>query len=222
MKNLYRIVALSLLTTTLVFRISGCKENDNTQTATQTNSTTGIVFSDSFSGNSTNWLTYTDDSGYVKLQDGALHVLNYTEGEYSSDTYPGLSYSDFILEVDMTFVAGSTDNWQSVLARYSNDLLYYFDISADGYYDIGIWNDNNYEYTPLVETTFSEYILQGNKTNRVRVECVGSLLSLTVNGHLLSTVTDSTCKTGEVGLEVSAMDGTYTEVAFDNFVIYSP
>jgi hypothetical protein len=222
MKIFYRTIALGLLTIALIFTVSGCNIIGKTQTPTQTVTTGEILYSDSFSGTSTSWLTYTDDSGYVKLQDGALHVLNYTEGEYSSDTYPNKSFTDFILEVDMTFIAGSTDNWQSILARYSNDLLYYFDISADGYYAIGIWDDKEWEYTSLVETTYSDYILKGTKTNRVRVECIGTTLKLIVNGHLLSTVTDSTCKTGEVGLEVSSMDGEYTEVAFDNFVIYRP
>jgi hypothetical protein len=220
MKIFYRITILSLLTIALIFTATGCNIIGKTQTTAQT--TAEILYSDSFSGSTTNWITYSDDSGYVKLQDGALYVLNYYEGEYSSDTYPNLTYTDFILEVDMTFIGGSSDNWQSVVARYSNELCYYFDISADGYYAIGIWNDATWEYTGLAETTYSAHILQGNKTNRVRVECVGSRLSLTVNGHLLSSVTDSTCKTGEVGLEVSAMDGTYTEVAFDNFVIYKP
>jgi hypothetical protein len=222
MKNFYRIVAPFLLTIALIFTAAGCNITGNTQTSTQANTTGDILYSDSFSGSSTNWLTYTEDFGWVKLQDGALHILNYTEGEYSSDTYPDLSYADFILEVDMTFVEGSTDNWQSVVGRYSDGLCYYFDISADGYYAIGFWDDEEWDYTGLVETTYSDYILQGNKTNRVRVECIGTSLSLTVNGHKLAQVTDSTCKTGEVGLEVSSMDGTYTVVAFDNFVIYAP
>jgi hypothetical protein len=222
MKFVYWMPVLIMLTIMLIFTVTGCNGKTTTPATTQANPTGEIVFSDSFSGTNTNWLTYSEDYGYVNLQDGALHILNYTNSDYSCDTYPYLSFTDFILEVDMTFIEGSTNNWQSVMARYSGDSLYYFDISADGYYSIGIWDDTAYEYDSLVETTYSEYILQGRNTNTVRVECIGNSLSLTVNGHILAQVTDSTCTTGEVGLEVSSMDGDYSKVSFDNFVIYTP
>ncbi len=135
-----------------------------------------IVFSDSFSGTNTNWLTYSEDYGYVNLQDGALHVLNYTNSDYSCDTYPDLSFTDFILEVDMTFIEGSTNNWQSVMARYSGDSLYYFDISADGYYSIGIWDDTAYEYDSLVENhLFRIYSSKAGTRTRKRSNASGTV-----------------------------------------------
>lgn len=64
--------------------------------------------------------------------------------------------------------------------------------------------------------------------NIVRVECVGSDLSFSVNGHLLANVSDSTFAGGDVGLGASLPVGTsvsesqFTEVAFDNIIITAP
>ncbi len=56
----------------------------------------------------------------------------------------------------------------------------------------------------------------------MRVECEGNTLRLYANGHLLSEVTDSTFSNGYVGLGVTSLAGSYSEAAFDNFVITAP
>jgi hypothetical protein len=225
MKHSMKIAVSVILITILALTFSGCSGNVVTQTVTVTEEASyeGIMYYESFNENATNWTIYTNDSGSVALKDGALHILNYTNDDgYSCETYPNISLTDFILVVEMTFVGGSQDNIQSVIGRYSDDKCYYFDISAEGYYAIGYWDDIAYEYTALLEPAYSDYILQGNNTNTVRVECIGTSLSLTVNGHLLAQINDSTCTTGYVGLELASMDGEYTEVAYDNFFVYEP
>jgi hypothetical protein len=69
----------------------------------------------------------------------------------------------------------------------------------------------------------SAYIDQGKGViNLIHIECIGSSLSLSVNGHLLATVTDATFTGGDIGLGAAASGDTFTEVVFDNIVVREP
>jgi len=75
----------------------------------------------------------------------------------------------------------------------------------------------------LVAPTSSSHINLGQGvTNSVHIECIGNRLSLSVNGHLLVEVTDGSLQSGDIGLEVNALNVTFSEVAFDNLVVYAP
>lgn len=192
-----------------------------TATITQTTSLSQeILYSDYFDQIPSNWTTYSDIDGYATVKDGAIYIKNYTDSDGACDSYPGESFSDFALEVEMTFVGGVDLNWQSVICRYSEATYYTFNISADGYYAIYLVNSADI-YT-LTEPAYSDYIQQGNSTNMVRIECIGNNLSLIVNDQMLAHVIDSASSSGEIGLAVYSMDGVYSEVSFDNLVVYSP
>ena len=75
----------------------------------------------------------------------------------------------------------------------------------------------------LVAPTYSTYINLGwDVVNLIHVECIGSSLSLSVNGHLLETVTDTTLSGGDICLAANSLAGSFTEVAFDNIVVTEP
>ena len=59
-------------------------------------------------------------------------------------------------------------------------------------------------------------------SNLIHIECIGSSLSLSVNGYLLRQVTDTTFTGGDIALAAEAQAGTFTEVAFDNIVVSEP
>ena len=62
----------------------------------------------------------------------------------------------------------------------------------------------------------------GNSTNNLRAECVGSRLSLYVNGTLVIEANDADIASGDVGLMAGTFDQSSTEVLFDNFVVRKP
>ena len=76
--------------------------------------------------------------------------------------------------------------------------------------------------TMLRTPTSSSHIKTGlGVTNNVRVECIGNSLTLYVNGFSVVQVSDNTLVSGIVGLDVESTGGEYTEVAFDNVVIWT-
>lgn len=224
------IVLASLLTIVLVIGSVGYggKQTGPVPSPTLTPTPAPVLFEDDFSNDASGWDTYSDEYGAAFYQDGWLHVRNNASNEYADYSYAHQYFTDFVLQVETKLVDGSEDNWHFVTARHSGAGNYYnFGISADGYYLVEKWVDGL--RTEFREPTLSIYIKQGKGViNIVRVECVGSDLSLSVNGHLLADVSDATFTGGDIALSASLPVGTsvsesqFTEVAFDNIIITAP
>jgi uncharacterized repeat protein (TIGR02543 family) len=205
-------------TTTTIIMDSDKSVTANFKTAGPT-----ALFSDDFSQDTGVWDIFSDADGEASYENGWLHVTNYTAAGHSTASHANQNFTDFILEVDMKLVAGTIDNWQSVVFRYSGaDAYYSAEISADGYYEMQLWVGETLHN--LVHPTASSHIHQGQgAVNSVRIECVGNRLSLSVNGHLLAEVFDDTLTSGNIALEVDSISGgTFSEVAFDNLVVTEP
>ena|GEM_PF-763356 len=181
-----------------------------------------ILFSDDFSDEADGWDTYTAEYGSVFYESGWLHLTNNNPAEFVTGTWAGEYFTDFVLEIETKLVAGTESNWHIVECRYvDNRHCYRFGISADGYYFIGKFVDGN--WIGLEAATYSSYIHQGfGAVNLLHIECIGSNLGLSVNGHLLDRLTDTSFSGGDVVLGASALSGTFTEVAFDNIVVTEP
>jgi len=184
--------------------------------------TPGVLFSDDFSNETGDWDIYSDDFGSVFYEDGWLHLINNNPADFATGTWADQHFTDFILEVETKLVAGTDSNWHMVQCRYQDSNNYYrFGTSADGYYFISKFVNRN--WIGLASVTYSSYINQGvDAINLIRIECIGSNLSLSVNGHLLWQGTDDTFTGGDIVLVADANAGTFTEIAFDNIVVSEP
>jgi len=197
-------------------------DSDKSVTANFVTAGPTVLFSDDFSQDTGDWDIYSDSRGEVFYESGWLHVLNYTTSPIDTQTMLDGYFTDFVLEVDTKLVDGTDNNWHGVVCRYQDDGNFYvFDISADGYYFISRFIDD--EQTAIADVTPSSYINQGwDVVNTIYIECIGSSLSLWVNGHLLVTVTDNSFSSGDIGLLATSWEGSLSEIAFDNLVIIEP
>ena len=197
-------------------------DSDKSVTAYFTEVGPTVSFSDDFSQNTGVWDTFSASEGSVFYENGWLHLINYTDATLDTGTLAHQYFTDFILEVETKLVDGADDNWHGVTFRYKDDANYYdFNISADGYYYLAKWIND--EQIQLAGPTRSSYINQGlGAVNLVHIECIGSSLSLSVNGHTLKTVTDTTFSAGDMGLSATSWAGSLSEIAFDNIVVTEP
>lgn len=205
-------ISLILVLSLTLLGAAGCKSDEP-----------DALFSDDFSRDNGDWEVFSDNNGKVFYEGGWFHLINYTTAPYDTQSMmTEQDFSDFILEVEVKLIDGTDDNWQGVVGRYQDDGNYYvFNISADGYYYISRFLEH--EQLALAEATQSSYINLGWDTvNTMYIECVGNKLKLSVNGHLLASVTDNTFSDGEIGLQVTSWSGDFSEVAFDNLVISEP
>ena len=181
----------------------------------------GVLFSDDFSDESSGWDTFDVSNGQAIYRDGYFYMKDYTDDWtiYSESQH---YFTDFVLEAETWLAGGTDDNWYGVMCRYMNsDNFYAFLIRSDGRYGIEKAVDGN--RATLIEPTYSSYINQGmDAVNLIHIACIGSSLSLSVNGHLLATVTDDSFTDGDIALVADAVGGTFTEVAFDNIIVTEP
>jgi len=181
-----------------------------------------VLFYDDFSQDTGDWDIFSDSDGKVFYENGWLHITNYTTATIDTVTLVDGYFTDFVLEVETQLVDGTDDNWHGIVCRSQDvDNYYAFGVSADGYYYLAEFI--NGEQIAVEPISFSSHINQGwDVTNFIHIECIGSSLSLSVNGHSLINVTDTSFSGGEIGLLSTSLGGSFSEIAFDNLVITEP
>jgi hypothetical protein len=132
-------------------------------------------------------------------------------------------FTDTIIEADVNMVEPGKDGTVGLICRYQDSSnLYDFSIRSDGTYMIGKFVDGSYEWL-LDDWTPSEYLKVGEPASyHLRVACVEDTLSLSVDGHPLATVTDSSFRKGDVGVSAGTFDDPLLLATFDNFIVMRP
>ena len=127
------------------------------------------------------------------------------------------------MEVDATKTSGPDNNGFGLICRFQdNDNFYYFMVSSDGYQVIGKYQGGQNQYLSAEKMQPTDAVTAGSATNHVRGDCQGSTLTLYANGQQLSSITDTSFTSGDVGLIVGTFDEPNVGVSFDNFVVYQP
>lgn len=182
----------------------------------------GMLFYDDFTSPDPGWWTGSDDDGEVWFEDGELRILNWTESEFVMNTEPGRWFEDVDITVESRLVDGSDDNWHDVMCRrQSADDYYIAGYSADGY--VKMLANYAGELTYYLDIEQSSIVKQGTDVvNAMQLICSGSTISFYLNGQLVGEFTDDVLAEGDMGFAVSSMDGTYSDVAFDNLEVVVP
>jgi hypothetical protein len=184
---------------------------------------TDVLFSDDFSTTDNKWDQATDPSRTTDYYNDAYRI---TVNDTYSDAWanPGKeNFTDVRIEVDATKNGGPDDNDFGIIFRYVDEEQFYYGVvSSDGYNGIMKMTFDGGKPIGQENMLESDKIIQGAATNRIRFDCVGSTLTLYVNGTQLDQQTDSDLTTGNVGL-VSGTFGTGgVDILFDNFYVYKP
>jgi hypothetical protein len=182
----------------------------------------GVLFKDDFSDPTSGWMQGEDEFGKTEYMDGSFRIL-VTSDVTGKVSILRLFFTDVVIEVDATMVAGPDDNDYGVICRYQDENnFYFFEISSDGYYSIGKYKENQLQLIGMEKMQTSDVIRQGQATNRIRATCNGSLLGLSVNGYELLEVEDVDFNAGDVGLIAGTFETPGTDILFDNFKVLKP
>jgi hypothetical protein len=181
-----------------------------------------VLFYDDFSNPASGW----------KQNSGELGETVYVEGQYSitvkSANYdlwsnPSINYSDTKIEVDTVRLGGPENNRFGVQCRYVDVDNYYFAvISSDGYYGIGKVVKGKQTFIPQNGMQVTDKIFAGSAVNHIRFDCIGTRLTLYLNGDYVDSVEDTDLKAGDVGLLAGAFEEKEVKIYFDNFVVFQP
>jgi hypothetical protein len=223
-KNFYfLLLVLSLTLATLACGlVSGSDEPVSPESESAPGPADDILFSDDFSNPNSGWDQVNSSEGVTDYANGVYRIFVNTD---NTDVWanPSLNFTDTIIEVEATKVGGPDDNDFGIQCRYQDTgNFYFFIISSDGFYGIGITQDGTQSLLGADKLQPSDDINLGNTTNNIRVDCVGNTLTLFVNGTQLISVQDDTFASGDVGLLAGTYDEIGTDIHFDNFVVTAP
>jgi hypothetical protein len=184
-----------------------------------------VIFADAFvSGQTGEWLVEGDDAGRTAVLNEQLiiSVKDPNLLQYTTLSEPLLA--DFVLEADVTQLAGDLESSYGLLFRMqSPEQFYRFDITGSGLYVMERHNSDGTWTRFLDDWVESGAIKQGlTVTNRLKVVAQGPLLSFYVNDQLLQQVNDASYAAGQIALDAGTFGRGGLEVAFDNVVVRKP
>jgi hypothetical protein len=126
------------------------------------------------------------------------------------------------MEVDAGKLGGPDENRIGLICRYTGDDYYFFLISSDGFYGIGIYKSGQAVLLGQSEMQTNSNIKTGLAVNHLRADCAGDKFTFYVNGFQVASVQDATLKSGDVGLLAGTFVQPGVDVIFDNFVALKP
>ncbi len=185
--------------------------------------TSNILFWDDFTDTNKKWNQVTGASGSTDYYNGAYRITVSVPAQEAWANPWNQSFTDTRSEVDTAPNGGPDDNDFGIICRYVNAQQFYFGaISSDGYY--GIMKMTASGIVQLGETAMkeSDRVSHGPAVNHLRFDCIGSTLSLYVNGFLLDQQTDVEYASGNVGLLAGTFATPGTDILFDNFYVFKP
>lgn len=180
-----------------------------------------LIFEDDFSDPSTGWDRQAAAQGMMDYSSGAYRMLvSAAQTNFWSTAKKDLA--DVRLEVDEGKLGGPDENRVGLICRYSGGDYYFFIVTHDGFYGIGMFKDGETTLLGQSEMQTHAIINRGTNINHLRADCVGDALTFYVNGEQVAAVHDSTLTHGDVGLLTGTFSQPGVDMIFDNFVVIQP
>jgi hypothetical protein len=185
-----------------------------------------LLFEDNFSDRTSGWDRQGANEGLMDYYSGGFRMLvNSSQANFWST--PHKDVADVRVEVDEGKLGGPDENRVGLICRYSGSSFYFFMITHDGYYGIGLFSGDQasggqMELIGQEEMQTSPVINRGTNVNHLRADCIGDTLSLYVNGEQVAQVQDARLSHGDVGLLAGTFSQPGADIIFDNFVLIQP
>lgn len=181
----------------------------------------GVLFQDDFAEAVSGWDRLMTAEGIMDYDAGGYRILvNSLQTNFWST--PHRNFSDVRIEVDSGKIGGPDENRIGLVCRFTGGDHYFFLISSDGFYGVGLYKDGLAVLLGQNEMQASSNIKTGLAVNHLRADCAGDTLTFYVNGFQLAQVQDSTLVFGDIGLLAGTFAQPGVDVVFDNFVVLQP
>ncbi|MBV6392747.1 MAG: hypothetical protein KPEEDBHJ_01972 [Anaerolineales bacterium] len=217
--NRFSSIALAILF--LLAACSGAPAADQSQAPAPTQPSGSVLFQDDFAQPTTGWDRLLVTEGVMDYYSGGYRMLvNSLQTNFWAT--PRRNFTDARVEVDTGKLAGPDENRIGVLCRYSDGDYYFFIVTSDGYYGMGLFKDGQAALLGQSEMLPSASINKGLAINHLRADCAGDTLAFFVNGSQIAQVQDAALTSGDVGIIAGSFGAPGVDVIFDNFVVLQP
>jgi hypothetical protein len=183
--------------------------------------TGGTLFKDDFSSPASGWDHIKYAEGIMDYDGGGYRMLvNALQANFWAR--PHRDFGDVRVEVDAGRLAGPEQNRIGLICRFKDEAYYFFIISSDGYFGLGLFAGGAAALLGQSQMQYSDKIRVGTDINHLRADCKGDALTFYVNGFRLAEVHDSALANGDVGLLTGTFDQPGVDIVYDNFVVLKP
>lgn len=184
-----------------------------------------VLFEDDFSNPSSGFDHFSSAEAAMDYDNGVYRfVINGAPLHYFSTLEK--RFTDTRVEVDAAKLDGPDSNLAGIVCRFNNvngmPSFYFMAVSSDGYYAIGLSNDQGTALLGQDQMAYSPNINTGVSINHLRADCVGNTLTFYVNGFPIAQAFDSRLASGQAGLLAGAVDAGGVDVIFDRFIVIQP
>jgi hypothetical protein len=186
----------------------------------------GLLFFDDFSDPASGWHVGENEYTRIAYVDGEYQFVVKQPSRGQLVTPDLILPSDYAIQADCRQVSDNPGSCGLVFgARFTTSgyELHQFLVYPD--YQEYLLNRRSMDgsWTYLINQTSNAAIHSGHQMNRLRVERIGTQISLYVNGTLVNTYIDAnyTSPGRDAGVRVYSYSQVPVEMRFDNFVAYS-
>lgn len=180
-----------------------------------------VLFQDDFASATTGWDRMLVPEGVMDYDGGGYRIMvNALQTNFW--TTPSKNFIDVRMEVDTGKLAGPDENRIGLLCRFNGKDYYFFIITSDGFYGVGLFKDGQAVLLGQSEMLSSANINKGLAINHLRGDCVGDTLTFYVNGFQVAQAQDSTLTSGDIGMLAGTFSTPGVDIVFDNFVVLQP
>jgi hypothetical protein len=180
-----------------------------------------VLFQDDFTRPRSGWDRFMTAEGTMDYDASGYRMLvNALNTNFWST--PHKNFADVRIEVDAGKLGGPNENRIGLICRFTGNDYYFFLISSDGFYGIGIYTGGQAVLLGQSEMQANSNIKTGLAVNHLRADCVGNTLTFYVNGFQAASIQDDRLKSGDIGLLAGTFAQPGVDVIFDNFVALKP
>lgn len=210
-----------ILTFVFIFFISACSAIAPVSLPQNALPAGSVLFQDDFSNQTTGWDRLLVNEGIMDYDSGGYRILvNALQTNFWST--PNKTFNDVRIEVDTGKLAGPDENRIGLLCRFNGKDYYFFIMTSDGFYGVGLFKDGQATLLGQSEMLSSDSINKGLAINHLRADCAGQSLTFYVNGFQIAQAQDSTLTSGDVGMLAGTFSTAGVDIVFDNFVVLQP
>lgn len=191
-------------------------------TAVPNPTASSFLFQDNFSSFDSGWMRSVKDTSIVDYYNGGYRIYIKNPGWLAWST-PDKNFTDVRIEAYATKLDGPDENGFGVICRYLDDEnYYYFLLTSDGYAGIGARKEDVAKIISSEKLPSVSAIKKGRASNHIRADCVGTTMTLFINGERIVSARDAAFAEGDVGLFAKSYDAGGVDMLFDNFSITQP
>ncbi|HRJ74880.1 MAG TPA: hypothetical protein PLX90_02735 [Anaerolineales bacterium] len=202
-----------------IFLLSACSALPTQQP--QSLPSGSVLFQDDFASATTGWDRMLVPEGVMDYDGGGYRIMvNALQTNFWST--PSKNFADVRMEVDTGKLAGPDENRIGLLCRFNGKDYYFFIITSDGFYGVGLFKDGQAVLLGQSEMLSSSNINKGLAINHLRGDCIGNTLTFYINGFQIAQAQDSNLTSGDVGVIAGTFATPGVDIIFDNFVVLAP